>query len=151
MFLCSLAEFLGFQGRWDEAREAYRNALSDGGRTIIDPRIGLLDIDVESGEHDRIDTHLPVLLQASRDGELSDHDCEWIGEALEEADRLKDAHRWFTIPLRDIDPDDIGQLPIGCINGRYRVRRDLELPMDKYDEATFAVRDLYRAARGLDD
>ncbi|HWV27152.1 MAG TPA: hypothetical protein VNZ66_08005, partial [Aeromicrobium sp.] len=34
MFLCSLAEFLGFQGRWDEAREAYRNALSDGGRTI---------------------------------------------------------------------------------------------------------------------
>ncbi len=58
-----------------------------------------------------------------------------IGDVLEASDRLKEAQRWYTIGLRDFDPevDEPGFDQNLCLSGRYRVRRLLGLPADGFD------------------
>jgi tetratricopeptide (TPR) repeat protein len=80
----------------------------------------------------------------SRETYLGD-DYSWVGEAYEEADRLKEALRWFSMANRDVDPDDIDMLEPFALAGRWRVRRALGLPEDAYDEAARIVRESNRA------
>ena len=133
--LASLADDLEGEGQLDEARDAYLAAIDDGGRTIMDPHVGLLTVELSAGDDTRVDELLTQLMGKSRTDELDIMDYEWIAESLEEAGRLKQALRWFTIPLRDIQPGAVDLLPIGCLNGRFRVRRALDLPVDAYDDA----------------
>ncbi|MCW2769743.1 MAG: hypothetical protein JWR27_1176 [Aeromicrobium sp.] len=132
--LARLAEEEGALGRPDEARATYQRAIDDGGRTILDPLVGLLDLSLEHGADDADDL-LAALLTRSRADRLVIGDYEWIGESLEEAGRVREALRWFTIPLRDIQPGDIDLMPVVCLDGRWRVRRALDLPIDAYDDA----------------
>ena len=134
-FLCALAGELNLVGDFDGARAASLAAIDDGGPTTIDPRCGLLMNELHAGEQARADEILSELLARVRSGHLGEVECEWIASSLEEADRLKDALRWYTIPLHDIDPDDIDELPTHLLYGRYRVRRELGLPLDAYDLA----------------
>lgn len=134
-FLCALAGELNMAGDLDGARTASLAAIDDGGPTTLDPRCGLLMNELHAGDQVRADEILGELLARVRAGLLGETECEWIAGSLEEADRLKDAHRWYTIPVRDIDPEDIDELPIHLLDGRYRVRRELGLPLDAYDEA----------------
>ncbi len=134
-FLDSLAGELNLVGDFDAAREASLAAIEDGGPTVFDPRCGMLMNELQVGDQARADEILTELLARVRAGELNVSECEFIAESLEEADRLKDAHRWFTIPLRDINPEDIDELPSMSLVGRHRVRRQLGLPIDAYDEA----------------
>lgn len=133
--LTNLADDLTTEGSLDEAQLAYQQAVDDGGRTVLDPRVGLLDLALRRGDDERADELLAVLLARSRADELVIGDYEWIGESLEEAGRLRAALRWLTIPLRDIQPGDLDLMPIVCLDGRWRVRRALDLPVDAYDEA----------------
>lgn len=133
--LTCMADELKWQGRLDEAAATYRAAIDDGGRTILSPYTGLLNIALERGADEEVDDLLALLLARSRADGLVIGDYEWIGESLEEAGRLRAALRWFTIPLRDIQPGDVDLMPPGCLQGRYRVRRSLELSIDAYDEA----------------
>ncbi|MET0766842.1 MAG: hypothetical protein ABW075_11030 [Aeromicrobium sp.] len=133
--LTCLADELKWQGQLDEAEATYRAAIADGGRTVLAPQTGLLNIALGRGDDAEIDEFLALLLTRSRADELVIGDYEWIAESLEEAGRLRTALRWFTIPLRDIQPGDIDLMPVGCLDGRWRVRRALELPVDAYDEA----------------
>ncbi|MET0953193.1 MAG: hypothetical protein ABWX57_07885 [Aeromicrobium sp.] len=132
--LARLAEELGALDRTDEARATYQQAIDDGGRTILDPLVGLLDLSLQH-QADDADDLLAQLLTRSRADQLVIGDYEWIAESLEEVGRLREALRWFTIPLRDIQPGDIDLMPIVCLDGRWRVRRALDLPVDAYDEA----------------
>ncbi len=153
-FACELADYLALDGQLDEARQAYRDAIADGGLTSLDPRTGLLSVELAAGDEEASAALLSELLAATRTGSLGAVNIEWVGDLLEEQGRLKEAHRWFTIPLRDVDPDDLDQLPPGCLNGRYRVRRALDLPVDRYDEAALEVQAFYReqsAPRDLQD
>jgi tetratricopeptide (TPR) repeat protein len=133
--LTCLADDLKWDGDLDQGVELYQQAIDDGGRTVLSPHAGLLDIALERGEDDRADELLAVLLDRSRADALVVGDYEWIGEALEAAGRLRAALRWFTIPLRDIQPGDIDLMPEVCLHGRWRVRRALDLPIDAYDES----------------
>lgn len=133
--LSRMAEDLMTDDRRDEARETYQAAVDDGGRTILDPRTGLLDIALADGDDARVDELLAQLMVRSRADELVVGDYEWIAESLEDSGRLRAALRWFTIPLRDIQPGDIDLMPVVCLDGRWRVRRALDLPVDAYDEA----------------
>ncbi|MCW2829491.1 MAG: hypothetical protein JWP31_183 [Aeromicrobium sp.] len=133
--LTCLADDLTGEGLLDDARDAYREAIDDGGRTVLDPQVGLLTVALAAGDNARVDELLALLLAKSRSDQLVVPDYEWIAEALEDAGRLRAALRWFTIPLRDIQPGDVDLMPTVCLNGRFRVRRTLGLPLDAYDEA----------------
>lgn len=133
--LSCLADELRAEGRLDEARTTYQEAVDDGGRTILDPHAGLLAVALADGDDARADELLTTLLARSRAGDLVVGDHEWIADSLEEAGRLRAALRWFTIPLRDIDPGDVDRMPPMCLDGRWRVRRALDLPVDAYDDA----------------
>ena len=114
--LTVLAEDLLTDGRPGEAREAYQAAIDDGGRTVLNPRTGLLDVALHEGDDEQVETLLRTLMEQSRADRLGLGDYEWIGESLEEAGRLKQALRWFTIPVRDIQPGDLELLPIVCLD-----------------------------------
>ncbi|KAA1376045.1 hypothetical protein [Aeromicrobium fastidiosum] len=119
----------------DEAEAAYGAAVEDGGRTVLDPHVGLLVVALQREDEARVDELLTRLIALSRADELVLGDYEWIAESLEDAGRLRAALRWFTIPLRDIQPGDLDLMPPLCLDGRFRVRRALGLPVDAYDEA----------------
>ena len=77
---------------------------------------------------------------------------ERIADALEEAGRLQQAMRWFTIGLRDLDPQQ--DLPAYeeeyALIGRSRVRRALDLLPDHYDALARETLDA-RRTRWTDD
>jgi tetratricopeptide (TPR) repeat protein len=133
--LANLADELTTDGQLDEAETLYEDVIADGGRTVLDPHIGLLSVALERVDDARADELLALLLTRSRADQLVIGDYEWIGEILEDAGRLRAALRWFTIPLRDIQPGDIDLMPELALDGRWRVRRELDLPVDAYDEA----------------
>lgn len=133
--LTVLADDLTSDGQLDEAQSTYQAAIDDGGRTILNPHVGLLNVALTQADDARADELLALLLTKSRADELVVGDYEWIGESLEESGRLRAALRWFTIPLRDIQPGDLDLMPVIALDGRWRVRRALDLPVDAYDEA----------------
>lgn len=132
-FLASLAGELNLVEDYEGAREASLAAIDDGGPTELDPRCGLLANELDAGEDDRADLLLAELLVRVRAGSLGSVECEWIAGSLEQAGRLRQALRWFTIPLLDVHPDDIEDVDMPTLHGRYRVRRELNLPLDNYD------------------
>lgn len=134
-FLTSLAGQLNLIEDYVGARETGLAAIEDGGPTDLDPRCGLLMNELHAGEDARADEFLAELLDRFRAGLVGDVECEWIAGSLEEADRPRQALRWFTISLAEIHPDDIEDIHLRALNGRYRVRRQLGLPLDAYDIA----------------
>ena len=57
----------------------------------------------------------------------------------DDVDELKRAHRWFTLPLAHLAPDEAFDWDEEmCLLGRARVRRDLGLERDRYDVAAAA-------------
>ncbi|MGZ6734645.1 MAG: hypothetical protein ACXVDH_08365 [Nocardioides sp.] len=135
------AQFLAQAGQLEESRTVFAAALEDGGWTTLHPKIGLLEIALTLGEEASADELLADLLQLYREEQLMPDACVEVGEALEEAGRLKQAHRWFTMPLREIDPEELEDGDFLLLAGRYRVRRALGLPMDAFDEETDAMRE----------
>ena len=143
VFLGHLGEHLAQAGRTAEARAVFHEQIADGGDDTLDARLGLFTLEVIE-DPEAADALLAELLAAARAGELGVGDREWIGESLEEAGRLREAARWYTMVLRDVDPSDVEALPVSALEARYRVRRALDLPRDRYDDA----RDLTRELRG---
>lgn len=143
-FLSVLGEFLLMHDEVDRARTAYEQARQDGGPTVIHPLAGLLEVAYRSGDSDAATSVLAELLSLVRADRLNWATGENVGEILEEADELRQALRWFNIPLRDVDPDDVSDELIGLVHGHYRVRRLLDLPMDRYDETSELLRAQFR-------
>ena len=135
------AEFLARDGQDDQARTVFSAALEDGGWTTLHPKIGLLELALKRDDATEADALAADLLQLYRDEQLTPDDCVSVGEALEKASRLKQAHRWFTMPLRELDPEELEDGDLLLLAGRYRVRRALGLPMDAFDEETDAIRE----------
>jgi tetratricopeptide (TPR) repeat protein len=137
------AEFLAQDRQLDEARTAFAAALEDGGWTTLHPKVGLAVLALEQGDEAEADALLAELLTLYRDDQLDPDACAEVGEALEKAGRLKQAHRWFTMPLRELDAEELEEGDLSLLSGRYRVRRALGLPMDVFDEETDALREEY--------
>ena len=105
-------------------------------------RVGFL---IEAGRDEAAE---PLLLDLRRRGPSLPHEAiERVAEALEGVGRLREAMRWFTIALRDLDPQD--EMPATAeeyaLIGRRRVREALDLPPDHYDELAHVVLDLRRS------
>jgi tetratricopeptide (TPR) repeat protein len=143
-FLNVHGEFLAMDGRWDEARASYREALDDGGPTILHPLVGLLSIACRTGDDEAREQHQAALMELARQRVLTDPTYEATGETLELAGHPRAALRWYNLALGDLDPEDVDLLPIVALNGRGRVRRALGLPHDRFDEVAPLVRSSYR-------
>lgn len=140
VFLGYLADHLKLMKSFDEARAVYDELAADGGRSAIDARAGRFDLELQVGDEDQAAVLQKELLAAARQDTLDIDMYLYIGEALEEAGRLREALRWFTMPIRDLDPHEIDQGEYFFVHGRYRVRRELGLAMDGYDEVSQAIR-----------
>ena len=147
-YLTSLAEFLEMEDRLDEAEAAYREALDDGGPTRLHPVGGLLSVSLRRSDDTAVNAINSRLWQLARADQLTESDFEYVADVLEHHGRLREALRWYTVPLRDLDPDeDIELIPVISSNGRERVRKALGLPPDRYDEAAPRVREFAKARR----
>ena len=142
--------------RWEmaedlvRARTCYEEAVRDGGVAWIDPRASLVSVLLDLGDP----AAGPLLDQLRSDlgrGPLRGPVYEYVGEALELQDRLDEALRWFTSGLTQVARDDPEDVDLGCLNGRYRVRRRLGLPPDRYDELCEERRHTYEDELDLEE
>ena len=93
---------------------------------------------------DRHDQAEPLLKELRRRGsDLPAEALERVAEALEASGRLREAMRWFTIGLRDLDPfQDVPTFDEElALMGRWRARKALELPPDHYDDLARTILD----------
>ena len=144
-FLTSLGEFLEMEGRLDEADAVYREALDDGGPTLLHPLGGMLSLALVRGDSASIHDLNTRLWSLARANVLTVSDYEHVADLLEHHEHLREAMRWYTVLLSDFDPDEIDLIPVVASNGRFRVRRALGLPLDRYDESAPAVREHAKA------
>lgn len=121
------------EGDLDRAKACFEQAAQDGGRTNLDPRCSLVDVLLEMGDTPRADEILADLRRDLKAGWSDPFVHEMVGETLELHGRLEDALRWFSSGLTRAEREDPDAIDIGCLNGRYRVRRALGLPVDRYD------------------
>lgn len=125
--------------RWEllgdlaQARRCYEEAVADGGGAYLDPRAELANVLLDLGEDARAEAIVEELWLETKAGGGDDLLHEQVGEVLEVHDRLEAALRWYNTALSRVDPDDPEGLDTGCLNGHYRVRRALGLPLDRFD------------------
>ena len=91
----------------------------------------------------RLDEAEPLLAELRKQNEkLSATARSRVAEALEEAGLLQQAQRWFTMELRDLDPEldepDVDERL--ALFGRARTRRALGQPMDAFDRLAEELR-----------
>lgn len=139
----TLAEHRGMLGQHETAIGLFEDVRDADVPTEPSIEAYLLVAHLAAG-HDDAAAELERELRArSRHTDLGE-DYHWVGEAYEEAGRLKEALRWFTMANRDIDPEDLDELEPWALYGRRRVRQALDLPPDAYDEAAALLQERYR-------
>ena len=148
-FLVAAGEHWQMRRQYGDARRCFEAALADGGSTGTSPVANLHSLALETGDEETATALLVQLRDLARRGELVPTDCLFIGENLETHDRLREALRWFTIPLSRLDPTfDQEDLDPYCLLGRLRVRRLLDLPADRYDQVAIALQAEFPAGAG---
>lgn len=140
-FLAMAAGHWQMRGDLDRARTLLDLAgPPQPGEMMLDPLTTRLSIEIEAVDAAAQDAALAALLARWRSGDLTVTSCSHAGETLHLDGQLKRAHRFFTLPLADLDPDDDFEWDEElCLMGRYRVRRELELPVDRFDVAAAEI------------
>ena len=134
-FLTMAAEHWQIRGDLDRARTLL-DAAGPGqpDEMMLDPLTIRLSIEIAVGDEAAQEAALVALLARWRSGDLTVVSCSHVGETLEGDGQLKRAHRWFTMPLAESDPDDDFEWDEElCLTGRHRVRRELGMPVDRFD------------------
>lgn len=119
-------------GDHEHAVEAARQAVESGDDVPPDARCYLLDALLAAGRVEEASTLAGELRRSRRGDALV---LLFMGESYEQSGNLAEAHRWFTMGLTTAERhgDPGGALPT-LLAARFRVRRDLELPVDAIDE-----------------
>lgn len=141
----------------ERALEFARAAVTDGGPTTIDARVALVRALYSLGRDDEAADLVRDLLRSPARDDVTAGLHATLGEVLEMTDRPHDAHRAYTVGLKEFDPDEDEPTVDEdmCLAGRYRVRRRLGLGADAFDRCfeelapagAAAIRE--RAAAGL--
>lgn len=138
-FLVAAGEHRQVRGEHDEARRCYELALADGGQTGTPALANLHRLALETGDDLEAASLVAELRAMARRDELYPMDFLFVGETFESVDSLREAQRWFTMPLSRLDPVlDEDRLDPYCLAARHRVRRALGLPVDRYDQVATA-------------
>jgi hypothetical protein len=129
------------------AVSGFRQAMEDGGRACIDPRVPLCRALFQLGRRD--EAHA-LIGQLKAEGRADPRACEMIMESLVEQSDLPGALDWATAGVELIlqgagqaSPDAPGHDGAPAADSysgltellrlRYRIRNDLRLPEDEYD------------------
>ena len=132
--LCHAGERWEMVDDFVHARACYEQAVADGGETYLDPRADLVNVLLEVGETEQADRMIEDLRRDAETGQAGEFLHERVGESLELHDRHEDALAWYAAGLARAEQGNPHTLDLGCLNGRYRVRRALGLPHDRYDQ-----------------
>jgi tetratricopeptide (TPR) repeat protein len=124
----------------ERALSCYDEALAHGGPTWIDVRASLVGVLLGLGDEPRADALLDELRQDLAKGPLHGPVQEYVGEKLEAHDRPEDALQWFSAGVLSAERDGDEAAQSGNLDGRFRVRRSLGLPLDDYDELSLERR-----------
>ena len=130
--LIAAGEHWRMRREYDKAQELFEAALADGGESAVDPEAALFGLAMERDDAEAVTGHLTTLKALAKAEQLSADNYLQVGEIYEEHDRLREAHRWLTMPLTYADPDD-DDLDYLLIIGRKRVREALGLARDGFD------------------
>ncbi|GAA1478216.1 hypothetical protein GCM10009623_26620 [Nocardioides aestuarii] len=128
--LAAAGEHWQMRGEYDEARRCYREARVDGGDALVDIWAHFLSLALAEGDEEQVTVVDKSLRVAVSVDALEPATCHFVGESYELHGRLRDALRWFTLPLTWGEEDDLDD---ECLRARWRVRRDLGLPIDRLD------------------
>lgn len=142
-YLSSAAEWFSITDNLESAVRCARAAVDDGGAAVIDPRATLLGLLLRQGHRDEAASLSTVLMHDYAAGSLESYTAEIVGEAFEQDEQWAVALRWFNLGLRDVDPRAIDGEDldvVGCVHGHHRVRRQLGLAEDQYDQAANRIR-----------
>ncbi|SEE20098.1 hypothetical protein [Jiangella alba] len=129
-------------GEPEQAVDAARRAVEAGHDVAPDTRCYLVGALLAAGRTGDADA-VAAEVRRSRRGDT--FVLSFLGESYEEAGHLVEAHRWFTMGLAAAERggDPAGAAP-ALLAGRFRVRRELDLPVDEDDQeyADLVVEDL---------
>lgn len=130
MLLVRASESWLLVGEHERAVDTARRAVGIGDDVDPDARCYLVDALLAAGRLEEADT---VARELRRRGDALVQ--LFVGESYEQSGNLAQAHRWFTMGLttaeRHGDPDDVFRT---LLAGRFRVRQQLELPLDEHDD-----------------
>ncbi len=132
-WLCHAAESWELANQPRRARSCYEEAIHDGGPTWIDPRATLIGVLLDLDEDAQADGLAAAIRRDLAQGPPQGPVFEYVGESLETHERPEDALRWYDAGLGYATRNDPGRVELGCLNGRYRIRRHLGLPHDRWD------------------
>ncbi|AHH93978.1 tetratricopeptide repeat protein [Kutzneria albida] len=136
-YLVEAAEGWAAAGRPDRAGELFEAAIADGGQVAGDVRAYYAGFLFDTGRPEAALRQLDDLMAANPNDPAA-YVC--AAEVLEEAADLDGALRWFTMGLHrffgDFGVQDItgDTALLQLVGGRRRVRQQLELPADRWDE-----------------
>lgn len=142
--LMAAGEHWQLRGEYDEAHRTFEAAQADGGESAVEPVVAFLGLALERRDTEAAARHRDALRALAKADRLAAYDYLQIGETYEINDELREAHRWFTMPLTYADPDD-EDLDVYCLLARLRVREALGLPRDRFDQIAVEERELLSA------
>lgn len=133
-FLTSAAEHWLMRGETERARALLADIEDEPSEGEIATRAIQVEVAFAAGDSDWVPVLLKQLLADYRADLVTTSTCHFVGDLLHENDQLRQAHRWFTLPLTYLDPDDeLDVFEEMCVRSREQVRRQLGLPHDRFD------------------
>ena len=124
-----------------EAADGFRRAMADGGPVFVDPRVPLARALFQLGRH--AEGHA-IIGRLKSEGPADPRICDMVAELLVERGDLTAALDWATAgvelclsksgkPAGPRQPREMSELPL-LLSLRYRIRNDLGLGEDAYDQ-----------------
>ncbi|GCD91463.1 hypothetical protein [Nocardioides sp. LS1] len=135
-FLLAAGQHRQMRKEYEEARRLFELALEDGGDSGTEPLANLHSLALDTGDDAAAESLSKQLRVLVREGDLGADSCHFVGDTLRSHGRLREALRWFTIPLTWADEDD--ELDDLCLVSRYHVRRELGMAEDRFDQIAAA-------------
>ncbi len=146
LFLKAAAEHWVVRGELDHARALLAEVADSPDEGVLSTRAIQLTMALKAGDGAEAEVLLGQLLVDFRADDVTSATCHYVGESLREAGELKKAHRWFTLPLSNVDPDeDLDTVEELCVEARAGVRRQLGMPHDRYDAVADELAAVYDA------
>jgi hypothetical protein len=116
----------------------FRQAMADGGPVFVDPRVPLARALFQLGEQEEAQAIIDSL---KAEGPADPRTCDMVAELLVERSDMTAALDWATAGVelclrqsgRPGQADGESELPL-LLSRRYRIRNDLGLPEDAYDQ-----------------
>ena len=127
-----------------EAADGFRRAMADGGPVFVDPRVPLARALFQLG---RVAEAQAIISKLKTEGPADPRICDMIAELLVERGDLEAALEWATTGVQlclgqptaptaaagPRQPGNASELPL-LLSLRYRIRNDLGLREDEYDQ-----------------